>query len=43
MMIIYWKTPCVLSGVHYMTNSYAMSDVLLKAEFDERWIQTYYD
>lgn len=27
----YWKTPIVLSGVDYTTNSYAMSDVLLKA------------
>lgn len=29
MMIIYWKTPSVLSGRDYMTNSYAKSDVLL--------------
>ena len=42
-MIIHQKTPTVLSGEGYMTNWYAMSNVLLKAEFDESWIQTYHD
>lgn len=42
MMIIYEKAP-IVSNANYVRNSYAATDILLKAEFDERWIQPYHD